>query len=971
MRRQLIPLVVLVVLSAGFAFAQEETTGTLFGRVLDETGAVLPGATVTMASEQGTRTVVTDERGRFLLPYLTPGRYSARVELPGFAPLLQENIEVRLGQRTELVFTLRLGQVTETVTVLESSPTVDVTTTTAGGTLDADVLVRIAVGRQFSDTLYVVPGVSSSGQVGRANPSISGASGLENAYVVDGVNITNAGYGGLGSYSIIFGSLGSGVTYDFIDEIQVKTAGYEAEFGRSTGGVVNIVTKSGTNSYRGSVFGYIQPDALEADWKEVILEDVNDPEGVNTTAVELRDVGFALGGPILKDRAFFFGSVNPQWDTRSLIAPEGYPLRALGDVDRKRLSTSYAAKGTLQVTPNHRIDASFFGDPAEGDEGPQRRISLTREDTAGFSAIDYGGHNQSLRYQGIISENWFIEGSFARATNKIFETPSVDEWSVTDRTVSPSVRTGGIGYYEVGNDGRNKQYQVKSTNLFGTHQLRYGFTFEQINYDNIIDRTGPPITLSDGQRTVTGATITIMPDPVYGKIYRATRGNLTNVRETNQDYLAFFIQDKFDFGERLTVSAGIRYEQQKLAGNLVDFTWKNNWAPRLGAIFDPTGEGRTKIFGNWGRYYAKVPNDLAARAMAADAGLTRADYFDAAMTQPVPEGVEAAGTTRHLLLSGLYASDFDPDSKTTYLDEAVAGFEFEAVPELSFGVRYIYRDMPRVLEDVGTVSLSLYFTNPDIAESVEYFITNPRDGYPATVNGVGAFEKPIHKYHAVEVTADKRFSNNWALIASYRWSRLRGTFEGFFRNDNGQSDPGITSLYDFPTNDPTYSANAAAYGFRGDIRNQGSAGQGPLPNDRTHQLKLNGVYTLDVGLSLGMGLFVSSGQPLTALAANPYYTNDGEIPEGPRGSGFETVDGFKKRTPSQISVNVHADYGFRLGEERRLVLVADIFNLFDTQRVMRYVQDTELEFQVPDPDFGKALEFYDPRQIRLGIRFEF
>ena len=121
------------------------------------------------------------------------------------------------------------------------------------------MLQRIPVGRRFSDTLYIAPGVSSGGQVGEANPSMSGGSGLENQYVVDGVNITNAGYGALGSYSIVFGSLGNGVPFDFIKETQVKTGGYEAEFGQSTGGVVNVVTKSGTNTLRGSAFGYFRP----------------------------------------------------------------------------------------------------------------------------------------------------------------------------------------------------------------------------------------------------------------------------------------------------------------------------------------------------------------------------------------------------------------------------------------------------------------------------------------------------------------------------------------------------------------------------------------------------------------------------------------------------------------------------------------------------------------------------------------
>src|SRR5690606_39586039 len=182
------------------------------------------------------------------------------------------------------------------------SQVVDTTNTTAGTNLDSETLSRLPVGRSFSDTLYVASGVSSGGGTGRANPSVSGASGLENLYVVDGVNITNPGYGALGSYSIVFGSLGTGVTYDFVQEVQVKTAGYEAEYGQSTGGVVNVVTKSGTNDLRGTVFGYWRPEPLEGDFTPILTEHATRPESVNFTETRLSGIVVEGGGPILPAR---------------------------------------------------------------------------------------------------------------------------------------------------------------------------------------------------------------------------------------------------------------------------------------------------------------------------------------------------------------------------------------------------------------------------------------------------------------------------------------------------------------------------------------------------------------------------------------------------------------------------------------------------------------------------------------------
>jgi outer membrane receptor protein involved in Fe transport len=155
-----------------------------------------------------------------------------------------------------------------------------------------------------------------------------------------------------------------------------------------------------------------------------------------------------------------------------------------------------------------------------------------------------------------------------------------------------------------------------------------------------------------------------------------------------QNYLSFFLQDTWQLGRRLTIKPGLRYEQQKLIGNLEEFTWDGNWAPRIGAVYDPIGDGRMKVFANWGRYFAKIPNDLAARALSADAGVTRADYFDAELTRPIPEGVSAADTETHFITAGLSAADFDPDSKSTYSDEWLVGAEYEWFPGVNFGINY-------------------------------------------------------------------------------------------------------------------------------------------------------------------------------------------------------------------------------------------------------------------------------------------
>jgi hypothetical protein len=333
-------LIALLLISTSVGMAQE-TTGTITGRVVDAQGLAIPGSTVTLTGPQGARTFVSDTDGNFTAPFLTPGVYTVRADLQGFKRAEARNVNVVLGQTTNVNLQLIVGAITETVDVTGTSSVVDTSSTTTGSVLSSDQLARLPVGRRVTDALYVAPGVSST-TVGRANPSISGSSGLDNLYVIDGVNVTNSGYGAVGSYSIVFGSLGTATPFDFVKEIQVKTGGYEAEFGQSMGGVVNMVTKSGSNELRGSLFGYVRPKAFEADWRQVQTTN----GAVNTTGTQVNDIGIEGGFPMIRDRLFAFGALNPSWDRRTLIAPEGFPLRSLGEVDRDRNTLSYSGKVT-------------------------------------------------------------------------------------------------------------------------------------------------------------------------------------------------------------------------------------------------------------------------------------------------------------------------------------------------------------------------------------------------------------------------------------------------------------------------------------------------------------------------------------------------------------------------------------------------------------------------------------------------
>jgi len=955
----------LVATIPGTAVAQHVTTGSLTGQIIDEGSNPLPGATVIATSNQGARSAQTDSKGRFLIPHLTPGTYDVQVGLDGYQSVGQSDVIVSLDHRAELHFTLAKGTFEESIEVVATSPVVDLAAISTGLGVDTKMLGQIPVGRQLSDTLYLAPGVSGSGGAGHANPSISGASGLENQYVVDGVNIADPRFGGLGIFSSRYGSIGTGVTYEFIDTVQVTTGGSEAEHAHSTGGAANVITKSGSNEFHGTGFAYVSPGGLESDRRMITLAAGN----ANITQEASNDLGFSLGGPIARDKAFFFAAINYQSQTTTMIAPDAYPLASLGEVDREREYMSYAGKITFNATSSHRLDLSLFGDPGEGLEGPQYGEALLYPNTAAFSSLNFGGHFQSLRYHGVITDSWLVEASAARAAHDYSETPSVDEWQLINYTNPPPEYSGGMGRYDGDHEGENLQFQLKSTNIIGRHDIRYGVSYEDVTWDSVFASTGPRHTLANGVETGSGVRISGLPDANFGTVYRISRAGVTPVRTSQQRYGAVFAQDKFFVNDRLTISAGLRYEQQELIGDANSVIFDDNWAPRLGITWDPTGSGRTKVFASYGVYFARIPNDLALLTFGGGGRVIWADYYDPELTEPIPNGVEALGTRVHLIISSGSPAIVAPDAKSTYIQEAVAGFEFEALPQLTLGIQYLYRDMPRVLEDLGTAAAVLYFTG-DSADA-ERYIGNPREGSPDTVLDVGAFEDPVHTYQSLEFTAHKRFSGRWSFVGSYRYSKLEGTYEGFFRNDNLQPNPAISSMFDYPTNDPSYTEiGVPVYGFRGDIRYLGELGAGPLPNDRPHQLKLWGSYNVTSSLNLGAGLLASSGRPLTPFAADPVLARAGDIPEAPRGSGIETEDGFMKRTPSAWSFDIHADYGIPLGGGR-LILVADIFNVFNSQDAIDYDQNTELRPQVDNPDFGRRILYQNPRSVRLGIRFDF
>jgi len=947
----------------GLARGQEATTGSIVGEVTDPEGNPLAGATVSIASNQGTKTALTELDGGFRFLYLTPGIYDLTASFPGYITAACQDIEVRLLARVRIEAVLTPGA-SETIEVVGSAPMIDLSSTTTGATISSAMMSSLPLGRTFASALAMAPNVVESG-IDNSNPSIAGASGLENTYIIDGMSIGNTGYGSAGSYSIVYGSLGTGVNYDYIQEVQVKTGGYGPEYGEALGGFINLVTKSGTNTFTGSVYTYQQFSDLAAertrseDWLV----------SSHTLGYTSRDYGLEAGGPIKKDKAFWYLAFNPTFTTRTrqtattVTEDQGFK----NTVDLKRTIYNYAANVKWMASPQHTLSLSVFGDPSVGENGPQRAAAVAVEDpSTKFSEITYGGNNIVGHWNGELLDNWFFEGTVAHHQDEFREDPAIDEPQGLDFRGGSLTRRGGVGFYE-NNTSTNTQYQLKLSNFLnagGEHHLRYGFTYQDIGYEEVSMNTGPAgIDIAVGADTVqstSGYVWLIHPAYETFKVWGIRSGELG--AKTSADYTAAFISDTWGPTKYLSIMAGVRYEQEKLKGTTTSFTWKDNWSPRFHLTLDPLRDNRTKVFFAFGRYFGKIPNDLAVRAMSEEISYV-VDYeldqvvFDENHT---PQNLGPDIQEGEPQVFGIEPTRIDPDAKLSYADEFIVGVEREAIPHLTVGLTYMHRELGRTLEDVQEVAYSDLLADSSFGE---YIITNP---------GAPLFPAPKRDYDAVTLRVEKRLHDNWQMLASYTWSRIWGNYEGYFRRDNGQSDPFITSAFDFP------------YLLDPDVWQYTSA-NGTLPSDRPHVFNAYGSYRFGNGLDVGMGLKIQSGTPITKLGYNWIYDTEAEILLEERGESG--------RTPATTDLGLHLEYPIILSEDassmgiKAIEVSLDVFNVLNQQKAV-YIDDLyEIGGSVQGPpyspdwagpcaecaneDFKKAWAFQPPRRMVLALRARF
>jgi len=558
--------------------------------------------------------------------------------------------------------------------------------------------------------------------------------------------------------------------------------------------------------------------------------------------------------------------------------------------------------------------------------------------------------------------------------------------NVSPVTFPDILNTGGGRYYNLGPGGLSERrgadfsFQENLTKIISKHTMKLGYEVIRTTYDSLVE------TFPSGRYVMGGTDFPFRPNTgnafanfLLGNVSTATFTQAQAHWQPRWWSHSFYVQDDFKLSKNVQLNGGVRWDYQQSYGRgnfsyIKLNNWWDNLQPRLGVIWDFTGKGKGKVFVNYAKYIeTPLPLDLNVRA-GSDTTQTDLNFNVDTINAPAGSGVTADFGN----LGGTH-TPLDPGLKPQDVKEATGGFEYEVKRDLVVGVRGIYRYQGEVIEDGSFDDGNNYFIfNPGRRGDATHGATTEDfacQGDPANGRAPRCFGPARRYYRALEFTATKRFTNNWQLIASYVYSSLTGNYEGLFRNDNGQSDPNITSLFDLQSLlDRTY---------------------GHLPNDRPHQFKVDGSYRTPFKLLIGASFRAQSGIPFNQLTPHAVYGNN----EGfgvTRGTaivpavtasqvGFPNVVNSigSNRTPFTWNLDMNAYYPIKLGETKEIRFQADWFNVFNKQRAIRLDETFSINSgisgipvndplnKLPNPFYGAGTIFQFPSSLRLGVKFTF
>jgi hypothetical protein len=892
-------------------------TGALVGTVKDSQGGVLAGAVVTVTSPAligGTLETRSSDRGEWRFPVLTPGTYRLTVELaPKFAASHEEPILVGAGATLERTVVLRLATISETVTVDASAPV------ERGSGLEArfgtDYIDTMPT-RRYSmfDLIRSAPGVSpTSPASGSVNTlSIFGSGVNENTFLIDGTNFTCPCQGVSRAEPIL----------DVIQEVHVQTMGASVEYGNLQGGVINVVTKSGSSRVASETSYYAQPAALTAQPIVLAIKPPSTQAASGYDRVEYGDVTTTLGGPIKADRAWLFGAYQHLRDYDSQPGTDpAFP--------RTYKQDKFFGKLTWKLTPTLQLMQSFH---QEDWVNPTPATIAAPFDTTLRTSASVPNMT-FFQLTGVPSNQTVWEARVGRFIQRQHNDPSSGDFTtpshtdqITGTTSGNAPTIGGPTFDRL--TGKVALHRFEPGWLGGDHEFSVGLQVERGSHQSItlfpggvdyIDSNGQPFETVSRAPSITGGEF------------------LTS---------GAFASDSWSIADRVTLDAGLRFDHSRASspdlpridaeGNEIDgvipgrgtlYTW-NVISPRLGLSAKLAGDGRTLLRASYGRFNQGV---LTGELDSIHPGVTP-------ITTMAYDPSTGGYTKLVSVVDPTINLSIDPNMRTPYTDEYSVSLDRQLGARVSASAAYVrkvggdyigwidvggqYQQQTRTLAD-GTVLPVFVLTNGTAARRFE--LTNP--GYLSM------------NYDGLLVTLDRRLANGWQASGSYTYSRARG----LQATSNAVASEAQFSTIARPTfltygQDPNDLTNA----------------EGRLPNDRPHMLRADGSMHLWKGLLVAASFQYFTGRPWAATTQVSLPQGSQRILLEPRGS---------RRLPSQSLLDVRISKSIHAGAGVRTELTLDVLNLLN-DTAAEAIQSDNLFAST----FGRATQFMDPRRVMLGLR---
>ena len=721
-----ISLLLVSILSIGvlqFAVAQQ-ITGNLEGRAVDDSGQPLNGANVVVRGPalQGTRGEATNDEGYFRLPALPVGAHTVEIRYVGFHPLVLEAVVIRLGKTTSLD---ELSMYPETVDldgieVIAGRLPIDPTTTTTGANLDYETINPLPVDRSFRSIAALVPQVNTSYFGDEVN--VAGSTGLENVYFIDGVNVTDP----------YRARTSTNLPYNFIKEIEIKTGGYEPEYRSALGGIMNVVTQSGGNEVQGQAFGFFTNQSLSRTRRLASGE-------ARIGDFSSTDFGVSLGGPIVKDRLWYFAAYNPTFEREEIEVP------GFGFHTDEKTTHIFAGKLTWRAGESTHGTLSVFGDPntytriGPSNDGLPAPNSVENIDPF-LGQWDEGGVNASAKLTHILNQNAFLEFdlSYMRRYEKNLAGTEIGNNEPLFIDIGNGTWSGGYGVFA---DNKNQRlYGGASISLLkGAHEFKAGFSVEE-------------------SRQLRGRWAADVIFKISDTFYQ-TITNDQVIGNATAHVPSLFAQDAWRISERLQLNYGLRWDgvfiigsDKKLAQTITD-----QLQPRIGLIYQPSEGGKQKIFGSYGRFYEHLPMLFSRRfseSFEVIAFFDRDPRIDpsggnetpSSGLSPIPESVK--------------------ELEGQYVDEFSFGYESRFLEYFKFSSRVVYKTLKQVVDDGFTPEDGFIIGNPGKGEL---------DFLPAHTRNYKALELALSNYDAEALN----------FAASYILSQNKGNYAGLFNAENG------------------------------------------------------------------------------------------------------------------------------------------------------------------------------------------